>query len=267
MDKKYNSLPDEPEKRRVILVLSNSGLETLDQRSYSDSSVYSLLKNNQDNQVSLLNVDDPATQNSSLVKKLKGSGLLNPGSILIQSPYNTSLYANANEASYKFAQEKCVVFAELCNYLAARKVFAKQMELKTANTQKKFTGDINSSYGGIGGQAATNAWEEMKKQVKLDETYPQQDPIIDAAKDLIEEFQFLSDPYINSLFRRRKSGIRIESSKYTLNVTEESKQNLDLAFSLGIPPQIGLQVGLKVNIETLKQETFEFSVDYEVEFW
>ena len=264
MNKAYDSLPEEPEKRRVILVLSNSGLETLDQQSYGNPSVRRLLK---DDQVSLLNVDDLATQNSSLVKKLKGSGLLNPGSLLIQSPYDPSLYANANEASYKFAQEKCVFFSELCGCLAARKVSAKQMELKTIDTQKKFNGNINSSYGGIGGQAAMNAWERMKKEVNINEQYPQQYPNLDAAKELIEQFQFLSDPYINSLFRRRKSGIRIESSRYTLSVTEESKQNLNLAFSLGIPREVGLQVGLKVNIEALKQETFEFSVEYEVEFW
>ncbi len=263
MDNKYNSLPEEPEKRRTILVISESGLETLKRSSWGDLSVRDTLDNEQ---VSLLNVDALTThniQNSSVVKKLKGSGLLNPGSMLIQSPYDSSIYANADVASYKFAQEKCVLFAELCAYLAAKKVSAKHMELKITDSEKKINLSIDSPYAEVGGQAAKSAWEQMKKQVNINETFPQQNPNIDSARELIEQYQFLSDSYINSLFRRRKSGVLIETSTYTLSVTEESKQNLDLAFSLNIPTQ----VGLKIDVKTLKKETFEFSVEYEVEFW
>lgn len=263
MDNLYSSLPGEPEKRRVILVLSESGFKNLDQESYTEPSIRRIIANDQ---ISLLNIDalmKEDIKNNPLINKLKGSKLLNPGSMLIQSPYDSSIYANSDVASYKFAQEKCVLFAELCGYLAAKKVSATNLEIKNTETQNQIKLDINSPYVDGGGQAETRAWKEMKKRVDINETYPRQDPNLEAAEAFIQQFQFLSDPYINSLFRRRKSGIIINTSRYNLSITEESKQNLDLAFSLNIPSQ----VGFKVDFQKIEKEYFEFSVEYKVEFW
>ncbi|MEH2320775.1 hypothetical protein [Nostoc sp.] len=138
-----------------------------------------------------------------------------------------------------------------------------ERNLQLTDTENKIDLSIDSAYGGGGGQAAASAWEKMKKQVNINETYPQQKPNLDAAEELIQQYQFLSDPYINSLFRRCKGGIIMNTSRYRLSVTEESKQNLDIAISLNIPSQ----VGLRVDFQRLKKENFEFYVEYEVEFW
>ena len=121
-----NYLPEEPEKRRVIMILSRKDLNQLEINANSDHSARELLLNKQ---ISLL--DDSAKDDGSLIQRLRGSGLLNSGSILIQSPYDPSNYADTLSASYSFAQAKCIHFANLC-------VFSCQKSFCATNRDTKF---------------------------------------------------------------------------------------------------------------------------------
>ncbi len=91
-----NYLPEEPEKPRVIMVISPQELNQLEIDAESDNSTRELLLNRQ---VSWL--DDSAKDDSFLIKKLRNSGLLNPGTILIQSPYDCINILNKSRLSYK----------------------------------------------------------------------------------------------------------------------------------------------------------------------
>ncbi|NES81362.1 MAG: hypothetical protein F6K10_08080 [Moorea sp. SIO2B7] len=195
-----NYLPEEPEKRRVIMVLSRQDLNQLQINAQSDNSVRELLLNSQ---VSLL--DDSVKDDSSLISRLRGSGLLNSGSILIQSPYDPSSYADALNASYSFAQAKCIHFANLCGLLAAKKVSVEQMEIQTSDGKTKFSGNLDTSYGGGGAEVESRAWAQMKKAITIEEEYEQGEPKLEQAKIYLSKYQWLSEPHMNGLLFKREA--------------------------------------------------------------
>jgi hypothetical protein len=254
----YDQIPQEAEKRRVILVLSRLGLQKLNQSSASDLAVRDLFFSDQ---ICLLDVS--SIKDNSLSEKLRGSGLLNPGTLLIQSPYDPSVYANVSEASYAFAKAKCVLFATFCGLLAARKVSVKHVEIQTNSENLKVSGNANVSAGKGSVDAKRVAEEKMKKEISLIREYGQTEPKIDKAREYMSKYQWLSDEHINSLFELRDAGIPIQKETYKLSVTRESRTNLDIAFSLSIPTQ----VDLRVDISQVKEESFDFSAEFEVEFW
>ncbi|MFB2898228.1 hypothetical protein ACE1CI_35370 [Aerosakkonemataceae cyanobacterium BLCC-F50] len=258
----YDEIPEEPEKRRVIAIVSRLGLQQLTQVSNKPNQEGLAARGIFHNEQVCL-IDASTIKSTPLIEKLKGSALFNPGAILIQSPYDPSSYANASEASYTFAKAKCVLFSTLCGLLAARKVSVINAEIVTSNSQEKLSGGANTPYGGGSAEAQKIAEAKMKKEIIIERTFAQNEPKLDKAKEYMSKYQWLSDDHINSLLELREAGVPIEKETYILSVTSESKTNLNIAFSLNIPTQ----VDLKVNIERIKNETFDFSAKFEVEFW
>lgn len=254
----YDHIPQDPEKRRVILVLSRRGLQKLNQSSASDFNVRELFFKDE-----ICLVDTSSIKDNSLSEKIRGSGLLNPGTLLIQSPYDPSIYANISEASYTFAKAKCVIFATFCGLLAARKVSVKNVEIKENSSSFEAEGNVSVSPGKGSFDVKTNAKDKMTKRISIVREYGQTEPKVDKAKEYMSKYQCLSDDHINSLFELRDAGIPIQKETYRLSVTRESRTNLDMAFSLSIPTQ----VDLRVNISQVKKECFDFSAEFEVEFW
>ncbi|OZH52594.1 hypothetical protein AFK68_23360 [Hydrocoleum sp. CS-953] len=259
-----NYLPEEPEKRRVIMVLSRQELNQLEIDAESDNSARELLLNRQ---VSLL--DDSAKDDSYLIKKLRNSGLLNPGTILIQSPYDPSDYAEASNASYNFAQAKCINFTNLCGLLGAKKITVEHMEMKSSDGETKISGNVDTPVGKGNGEVESKVWGEMLKKISIEEEYDPSEPNIEEARSYLMENQWLSDPHMKGLIFKREKGIRIKKHKFVLSLTEESQKNLKVAFSLNLPqnPSIPIVGKLNANLEQTKKETFDFSLEINVEFW
>lgn len=249
-----NSLPQEPEKRRAIVVLSRTQLQQLER----DPAGAKLRLNEQ-----VCVLDASVKESSPLVEKLRGSGLLNAGSILIQNPYDPSDYADIVDASYSFAQAKCIHFANLCGLLAARKVSVEQVEMKTNDGKSNFSGNINSPYGGGGADVERSVWERMKTAIALDDEYDEGSPNIDEAEKYLRKNQCLSDPIMKGLLDLRKSGIPIKKRNFALSVSKDSQKNLNVAFSLNVP----VYADLKGKIEQIKKESYEFTLKINVEFW
>ena len=61
-----------------------------------------------------------------LVQDLVDSGLVRPGAVLIQSPFDKNTYENSMQAVERFALEKHLHFSTLCMYLGAREVTVEQ---------------------------------------------------------------------------------------------------------------------------------------------
>lgn len=258
----YDEIPEEPEKRRVIAIVSRLGLQQLTQVSNKPNqeglAARDIFHNDQ-----VCLIDASTIKSTPLIEKLKRSGLFNPGAVLVQSPYDPSIYANASEASYTFAKEKCVLFSNLCGFLAARKVSVKHAEIVTSNSQEKLSGGVKTLYGGGSAEAQRIAKTKMNKEISIEREYKQNEPKLEEAKKFMSKYQWLSDVHINSLLELREAGVLIGKETYTLSVTSESERNLNIAFSLNIPTQ----VDLKVDIQRIKNETFDFSATFEVEFW
>ena len=258
----YDEIPQEPEKRRVIAIVSRLGLQQLTQVSNEKTNEGDAARDIFHNEQVCL-IDASTVKSDPLIEKLKGSGLFNPGAVLIQSPYDPSFYANASEASYSFAKAKCILFSTLCGLLAARKVSVKHAEIVTSKSKETLSGGAKTTYGGGSAEAQRVAEEKMRKEISIVREYGQNEPKLDKAKQYMSKYQWLSDDHINSLLELRDAGVPIEKETYNLSVTSESKTNLNIAFSLNIPTK----VDMKVDIQRVKEETFDFSATFEVEFW
>jgi hypothetical protein len=156
-----------------------------------------------------------------------------------------------------------VLFATFCGLLAARKVSVKHVEIQTNSNISKISGNAGVSAGKGSVEAKKIAEEKMRKEISIVREYGQTEPKLDKALEYMSKYQWLSDDHINSLFDLRDAGIPIQKETYRLSITRESRTNLDIAFSLSIPTQ----VGLKVDISQVKEESFDFSAEFEVEFW
>ncbi len=204
-------------------------------------------------------MDASATENSPLVEKLRDSNLLDSGSVLIQNPYDPSDYADIVDASYTFAQAKCIHFANLCGLLAARKVSVEQIEMKTTDGKSNFSGNINSPYGGGGADVESSVWERMKTAIALDDEYDEGSANIDEAEKYLRKNQCLSDPIMKGLLELRKSGIPIKKRNFALSVSKDSQKNLNVAFCLNLP----VYADLKGKIEQIKKESYQSFVEAE----
>ncbi|NJN24020.1 MAG: hypothetical protein HC810_06000 [Acaryochloridaceae cyanobacterium RL_2_7] len=118
-------------KRKAILVVSPHELDRLE---YTPEGSELLLSE----QIHLLVPSYVTT--SDLEEKLDGSGLLEPGTLLIQSPYDTSDYVMLDKASSTFALTKYLHFTTLCGLLGAREVTVEQIEVKTLTGKQIFKG-------------------------------------------------------------------------------------------------------------------------------
>lgn len=258
----YDDVSEEPEKSRVIVILSRLGFQILTQESNKDNQEGRAARNLFHNDQVCL-IDTSIVKSSPIINKLKGSGLFNPGTILIQSPYDPSIYASASEAPYSFAKAKCVLFSTFCGLLGARKVSVNHVEIRTSKSKEKGSFSAESLYGKGSGELKREVEEKMRKEISIVRDYGKNDPKLDKAKQYMSRYQWLSDEHINSLLELRDAGVPIEKETYTLSVTSESRTNLDIALCLNIPTQ----VDMKVDIQRIKEETFDFSATFEVEFW
>lgn len=258
----YDDLSEKPEERRVIAIVSRLGLQKLTQVSNEDTNESAAARDIFHNEQVAL-IDASTVKSNPLIEKLKGSALFNPGAILIQSPYDPSVYDNASEAFYTFAQAKCIHFATLCGLLAAKKVSVTHTEIVTNNSQDKLSVDAKALYGRGSVEAQKVFQNKMKKEIHIVQVFGQNEPKLDIARKYMSQYQWLSDAHINGLLVLREQQIPIQRETLTLSVTSESRENLNIALSLNIPTQ----VDMKVDIQRVKDETFDFSATFEVEFW
>lgn len=261
-----SSLPQEPQKRRAILVVSDSNLRDLQYEAHRDKTAQDLLYHNQ---VSLLNVDtltSDSIESDSLIKELSKSGdLLNSGNLLVQSPYNSDEYVEASKAYYTFARKKWDVFTYFWGYLGAKEASVKLNEIKITDTTMKGSAKGNTTFSGSA-EAERRALEKIKKEMNLKKKYRDAQGKImpDKAKDYIRKYQWMfRDQDFEGAIELCEEGILLEEQEFSMTITQESQTNLNLALSLNVPTSLALNV----KFEQVKKEFFNFSIETKVTFW
>ncbi|MDJ1180490.1 hypothetical protein PJF56_16635 [Roseofilum sp. BLCC_M91] len=256
MKNNFQSIPENPERRRSIMILMPDSLEQLKSQPGGSELILNP-------QVCLL--DFTNHQSSDLLHKLKNSGLFNANAVLIQSPYNPSDYAELTDSRYKFAEAKCIHFATLCGLLGARKLNIEQMELKTTDGSIKLEGNLDMKISAkVGTEAEQRSWNLMRQKINIQQEYAKAKPVLDQAQAYLQKHQWLSDPHMNSLIALRQEGISLKTHKFSLDLTTEHRKNLKILFSLGIPQYL---TSIQGCLETVKKENYDFSLKIHVEFW
>ena len=248
------TLNEVPSKRRkAILVISSQELDRLEYIPEGNKLLLS-------EQIYLLVPTD--TNSNDLEEKLDNGGFLEPGNLLIQSPYANSDYEILDKASSTFALTKYLHFTTLCGLLGAREVTVEQFEVKTLTGRQIFKGSLNSPYADGKIEAERKNIEEVRNNIKLQSKFNGDEPDLAAAEAHLCQYQLSNDLSMKSLIDQRKGKNPIKSRELTLNLTEESKRNLKVITDIRVPVYASLQA----QIEQVKKELYEFSLTIKVEF-
>lgn len=242
-----------PKKRKAILVISPHELDRLE---YTPNGSELLLNE----QIHLLVPSYVTTSN--LEEKLDSNGFLEPGTLLIQSPYDTSDYVILDKAPSTFALTKYLHFTTLCGLLGAREVTVEQIEVKTVAGKQVFKGSIDSPYTNGSIEVSDRTFEEIRNNIKLQSKFDGSEPNLEEAEAHLRQYQLLNDISMKSLIDQRKGKNPIKSRELTLSLSEDSKRNLQVATDIKIPVYASLQA----QIEKVRKEAYEFTLMMRVEF-
>ncbi|MGY1702697.1 hypothetical protein [Geodermatophilus sp. SYSU D00766] len=242
--------------RRLVVVLTQAGL---DRCSYDDDGA-DLLRT-----PGVWLVPDAAAQeqpDDPLIAKLDRAGLMLPGNILVQMPYDPDDYETADEAHQRAAERKHLIFTELCQLLGATRVHLKVLETQSDKGEARV--DLTGSRPAVTGKGHVErrTVEALAATMTLDDRYVGGPADIEKARALLEATRLTSDPLMGQLVRARSTGNKLRSRKYTVDLSRESSRHVKAAAQLKVP---GF---LSVDASSLKHTThaLKHHATYEVSF-
>jgi hypothetical protein len=141
--------PLDPSNRKVILVLQQHDVEKC---SYEPGAAQALL----DEEAYVLPYPLKfAGEPSAALQNILDAGLVRPGVMLVQSPYDSNMYEEASLSPQRFALAKHMYFSTLCMHLGAKEVRVKQIDLRMRSG--KMTIDAKGERLGAGGQISAES--------------------------------------------------------------------------------------------------------------
>jgi hypothetical protein len=250
-----------PEKRRAILVVSETDLTYLRSKAEKDISARKLIKSQE---TYLLNIDDDEVRETDLLKKLQGDDLIQVGNFLIQSPYHPDSYRTADQALSQFPIEKYVRFTTLCNLLGAQVVVIESFEEKTSEgiTNAKISSNLaveNTKVVEQNNQFSRDAKDILKAILKIKTVSPGGEPDVKGAKKFLSDYRLAKDEAMQALIEQRQNTRNMVGFfSMTFGLTEESNRNLEVLSTLTVPDYI------KVNIDANLKQKFKNQRNYEI---
>lgn len=249
-----DNLPENPAERKVLVVLDEADYDGCE---YDDEGRELLLNP----EVSVQQF--PVESNDERLLHLQRQGLLRPGAMLLQSPYDGDQYVDIADAEDSFAVQKYLLSSSVCMHLGAKEVRVERILVRDE------TGETEVNIGGdkTGGQADLSAGhervEKLCSQISLVDKFEGSEPNVNAAEDLMREAALLDNPILQSLLEMAKvDNNRIKSRRFQLDLTSEVKKRLELACSVGIP-NIARVGG---DLDRVFQENIEYRVSVAVDF-
>ncbi len=247
--------PDEPQRRKTVLVLNQQDIDAL---RYEEGGADILLNE----EVSIL--PSSLKQSNSVVQDLIDSGLVQPGAVLIQSPFDKDIYENSIQAVERFALAKYLHFSTLCMNLGAREVIVEQIELKNTEDRKIVSLQGGLPMKGAGGVEIKN--EEMDSfcnKLTLHDKLQGGSPDVQAAEEHLKRTGLSGDDAMRSLIDlRRNPNNLLTSRKLHLNMTREVKRNFNVLANLNIPVYLSLETGYDRHVREQTEFTLTVKVDF-----
>jgi hypothetical protein len=247
--------PAEPWRRKGIIVLDEQEIE----RCEYESEGAALLLNEE---VYILKF--PVQDDNPVIQDLEVSGLINPGAVLAQSPFDKDIYKDIAQAPRQFALAKHVYFSTFCMYLGAREVNVEQIESREISGTKTLNvkGGVTQYAGDL--SAESEELEALRSQLTLHDTFTGGDADVDAAEELLRQKQLLGDVNMSSLLEMRRANTpsQLVSRTLKINLSSEAKRNLTVIGRLGVPGFINLEADYK----RIVREQTEFTQTVQVIF-
>lgn len=229
------SFPDDPSSRKAVLVLQQHDLEKC---AYEPGAAQALL----DDEAYVLQFPvRPEGEMSTALQNIIDAGLVRPGTILVQSPFDPDVYEEAFLAPQRFALAKHMHFSTLCMHLGAKEVSVEQIDLRTKTGKTSI--DVKGDRHGASAQASVKAeeLERFRAQMSLLDEFTGGPPDVDAAERLLRRTGLLADPNMRTLLEMRRDGAnQLRTRKLVLSLSSEARSNLNVVGRLRVPAFVRL---------------------------
>lgn len=202
-------------------------------------------------------------QSDNAIQNIISANLLRPGTVLIQNPYETDIYSTPDEAMTSFPLHKYLLFSCFCQALGARNVEIEEIDVSSQSGAIKFsasgeklaaTGNLNVDY---------QQFEKVQANLSLNDTFSGGEPDLIAAESLLVGAQLISDPNMRTLLNACKiRNNKITSRTLLIDLTKETKTNLQIAGEINIPATIKLNTEFAHLYETINQYKLKVRVDF-----
>lgn len=244
--------PADASSRKAILILSEHDYEKC---SYTKDASKALL----DQEAYVIAYPLPPSADRPLaLKNIEDSGLLRPGVILVQSPYDTNCYEDVLDAPQRFALVKHMYFSQLCMLLGAKEVQIKQ--ISDSNGKATFSLDIDGNYDSVGTAISTEHKElnELKSQMHLHDKFSGAPANLVGAEKLLRDAKLWNDITMRTLLDMRPGdGNKIIERTLTLNLSTEARTNISIAARINVP---GVTLSADYASETVQKHEFKLMV-------
>lgn len=224
------SFPSDPSSRRAILVLRQHDIEKCE---YEPGAALGLL----DDEAFVLQFPVGVQEDcNGALQNILDARLVQPGAMLVQSPYDPDTYEDAEFAPQLFACAKLLYFSTLCGHLGAREVSVEQIDLRTRTG--KPTLDIKGQRLQASAQLTVESQEleKFRARMNLRDEFAGGPANLEAAEQLLDKTGLWSDPNMRTLFELRRDGInQLVSRKLVLSLSSEAEKNLKVVGRLKVP--------------------------------
>ena len=252
-----NKWPDEPSRRKIVLVLNQDDIEAL---RYEDGGSDILLNE----EVHILSPHQP--QSDPAVQALIDQGVVTSGAILVQNPFDKSLYHRESEAVEQIALVKLLHFSTLCGHLGAREIKIEQIRLKKEEREATFSVEGGIPMAGSGKlDQKREDLNSFAHQLSLIHEFDGGEPNIQAATEFLQQTGLSSETIMQDMLNKAQIHNKPKSSKINLNLTSEGHQNLNVLASLNLRAT-KLPISLESSYDRKEHERTEYTLTIAVKF-
>lgn len=255
---RWRAFPDEPSRRRVVLVLTEHDIERC---AYEPGAAKTLLVNDQ---AHILRI--PITANVDLptaLRNIQDARLASSGAMLIQSPYDTDRYVEAADAAADFALEKYMIFSMFCKHLGAKAINVEHVTIHTRQGVKRV--DVKLARPAIDADvsAEVERSDSFVQRFTLNDKFAGEVADFQSAEQLARRTGLLNDVTMSSLLAmRRDEKNPIKTRSLNVSLSTESATNIRVAACLHIPTWINLAANYKSVFAEQKQYKLAVKVTF-----
>lgn len=220
--------PEDPRRRRVVMVLEQHDIDKLHQDG--DTAIFA------DPHVQVITtLEQPGPEDTALAG-IVDAGLDHAGTLLVQSPFQPDVYAEAEGAAEQFALTKQTLFLNFCQLLGATRVSVTQTT--TADGDKVETLEVEGGRLGASGSLNGKRTESAKLAARLSllDEFEGGPPDLASAEALLQENRLIGDQVMRSMLQARAGQNTIKRRTVTLNLSSETKNCLGVLAKLQIAP-------------------------------
>lgn len=269
-------LPDDPERRRLIIVHSRQQWKALEK--VAESSGQSAIDQDREAvnkflrgggpHVYFLCIEDALIDDSPIIDSIRKQRLLNADAVLMQDPFDSNRYERAEDFLLSGVVRKYLRMKEYFLLCGACEFSVIHMTATNREGKILFSDKLSASLPAkkdsevIGASVDYSAIsiERIKNQLMLSAKGMEIDKLSDDPHRYLEAYPYLRDFGFYARNKANKGVLELE-----IRATEELQSNLELACSLSIPVKL-LKTNLGMKFSRLNQESHSYELKIQVQF-